>query len=109
LVRLAGLIDKLLVYPDTMLENLEKTGGLVFSQAVMLALTQKGVTREDAYKIVQRNAMKVWESRGKLKFIDVLSEDKDLTAHLDPRELKNIFDYKNYTKHVDSVLKRALA
>jgi adenylosuccinate lyase len=106
--RLAGLIENLLVYPETMLENLEKTGGLVFSQAVMLALTQGDVSREDAYRMVQRNAMKVWESRGKMKFFDLLCADADVTARLDSSRLKTIFDYRNYTKHVDSVLQRAL-
>ena len=106
--RLAGIIDKLLVYPDTMKENLEKTGGLVFSQGVMLALTQANVSREDAYRMVQRNAMNVWESKGKLKFIDALAADTDVTAKLDRNKLEGIFDYKNYTKHISSVLQRAL-
>ena len=106
--RLAGLIDKLLVYPDTMKENLEKTGGLVFSQGVMLALTQANVSREDAYRMVQRNAMKVWESKGKLKFLDALESDSQVTEKLDKNALNSIFDYKNYTKHIASVLQRAL-
>lgn len=107
--RMAGVIDKLLVYPDTMMENLEKMGGLVFSQAVLLALTQAGVSREDAYRMVQRNAMKVWESKGKTKFMDALLEDSEVTEKLDKGKLKGIFDYKNYTTHIDSILKRALA
>ncbi len=109
LSRMAGVIDKLLVYPDTMIENLEKMGGLVFSQAVMLALTQTGVSREDAYKMVQRNAMKVWESKGKTNFMDALLEDDEVIEKLDKGKLKGIFDYKNYTTHIDSILKRALA
>ncbi|GJL85179.1 MAG: adenylosuccinate lyase [Micavibrio sp.] len=107
--RLAGVIDKLLVYPETMIENLEKMGGLVFSQAVLLALTQTGVSREDAYKMVQRNAMKVWESKGKTSFMDALLEDDEVTEKLDKGKLKGIFDYKNYTTHIDSILKRALS
>ncbi len=107
--RMAGVIDKLLVYPDTMMENLEKMGGLVFSQAVLLALTQAGVSREDAYRMVQRNAMKVWESKGKTKFMDALLEDPEVTEKLDKGKLKGIFDYKNYTTHIDSILKRALS
>ncbi len=106
--RLAGIIDKLLVYPETMLENLKKMNGLVFSQAVLLALTQADVSREDAYKIVQRNAMKVWEEKGKLSFRDALLEDKEVTEKLDKGKLESIFNYKNYTQHIDSILQRAL-
>lgn len=106
--RLAGVIDKLLVYPETMMENLEKMGGLVFSQRTMLALTQAGISREDAYRIVQRNAMKVWESKGKTKFRDALASDSQVTEKLDKNALETIFDYKAYTTHIDSVIKRAL-
>jgi len=108
LSRMTSVIGKLLVYPDTMMENLEKMEGLVFSQAVLLALTQEGVSREDAYKMVQRGAMEVWESKGKTSFMDVLLNDDDVTAKLDKGKLKGIFDYKNYTTHIDSILKRAL-
>ena len=80
--RMAGIIEKLLVYPDTMMENLEKMGGLVFSQRVLLALTQAGISREDAYRIVQRNAMKVWESKGKSTLLSFLLDDSDVTAKL---------------------------
>ncbi|MCF8495819.1 MAG: adenylosuccinate lyase [Alphaproteobacteria bacterium] len=108
LVRLTGIVENLLIYPDTMKDNLEKTGGLIFSQGVMLALTQADVSREDSYRMVQRNAMKVWESRGSLSFMDALLADGEVTEKLDKSKLQSIFDYKNYTKHIDSILKRAL-
>ena len=106
--RMAGIIEKLLVYPDTMMENLEKMGGLVFSQRVLLALTQAGISREDAYRIVQRNAMKVWESKGKSTLLSFLLDDKDVTDKLDEGAIKAIFDYKAYTIHIDSIINRAL-
>lgn len=106
--RLAGLIDKLLVYPDTMTANLEKMGGLVFSQRVLLALTQAGVAREDAYRIVQRNAMKVWETGAKTNLMDALSSDKEVTERLDSAALKHIFDYGHYTKQIAAIIDRAL-
>ena len=108
LARLTGVIDKLLVYPETMKDNLEKTGGLVFSQRVLLALTQAGISREDAYRIVQRNAMKIWESRGKKTLQSQLEKDKEVTAKLDKKALKSIFDYTHYTANVEKILKRAL-
>lgn len=108
LSRLTGVIDKLLVYPDTMMENLEKMGGLVFSQRTLLALTQNGISREDAYRIVQRNAMKVWESKGKLKLRDALESDSQVTEKLDKKALDAIFDYSAYTKNIDSIITRAL-
>lgn len=107
LARMAGVIDNLLVYPDAMKENLERTGGLVFSQRVMLALTQAGVSREEAYRIVQRNAMQTWESNGKKQFLDILKQDRDLTKAL-RNSLDGIFDYGHYTRHADSILKQAL-
>jgi adenylosuccinate lyase len=106
--RMAGIIEKLLVYPDTMMENLEKMGGLVFSQRVLLALTQAGISREDAYRIVQRNAMKVWESKGKNTLLSFLLNDDDVTAKLNEGDIKAIFDYKAYTIHIDSIINRAL-
>lgn len=109
LARLTGLVENLLVYPDTMMENLEKMGGLVFSQRVLLALTQAGISREDAYRIVQRSAMKVWESKGRKTLLETLQADKDITGTLDEGALKAIFDYKAYTRHVDSIISRALA
>ena len=107
LMRLAGLVENLLVYPDNMMANLEKLGGLVFSQRTMLALTQKGVSREDAYRIVQRNAMKVWESNAQKKFFDLLSVDPDVTKAMKPTDLKAIFKYDDYIKHTDVIFKRA--
>ena len=104
--RLAGLIDKLLIYPDTMIDNLEKMGGLVFSQRVLLALTQAGISREDAYRIVQRNAMKVWEDKGKTKLRDALETDSQVTEKLDSSDLDAIFDYSYYTKHSDHIFKK---
>lgn len=106
--RLTGLVEKLLVYPDTMMENLEKMGGLVFSQRVLLALTQAGISREDAYRIVQRNAMKVWESKGKENLMSFLMSDDDVTAKLSESDVKAIFDYGAYTRHIDSIINRAL-
>jgi adenylosuccinate lyase len=104
LVRLEGLISKLVIYPENVAKNLNKLGGLVFSQRVMLALTQKGVSREDAYLYVQRNAMKVWE-KGAV-FINELKGDKDVTAKLSNKELDEIFDMKYHTKNVDVIFKR---
>lgn len=109
LVRLTAVIDKLLVYPETMMDNLEKMGGLVFSQRVLLALTQAGISREDAYRIVQASAMKVWESKGTLKLRDALETDSQVTEKLDKKSLDAIFDYNHYTKNIELILKRALA
>lgn len=106
--RLTNVIDKLLVYPDTMKDNLEKMGGLVFSQRTLLALTQAGISREDSYRIVQRNAMKVWESKGKATLMDMLLADEDVMAKLDEVQLKDIFDYRHYTAHITSIIERAL-
>jgi adenylosuccinate lyase len=104
--RLAGLIDKLLIYPETMMDNLEKMGGLVFSQRVLLALTQAGISREDAYRIVQRNAMKVWESRGKATLKEFLQTDKDVTKKLDKEALDSLFNYDHYIEHIPTIFKR---
>jgi len=89
LVRLTGVVDKLLVYPENMQRNLDKLGGLVHSQRVLLALTQKGVSREDSYRLVQRNAMPVW--RGEGNFLDLLKADKDVSAKLSAQELEELF------------------
>jgi len=102
--RLAGVIDKLVVYPDAMLANMNKFRGLVMSQRVLLALTQKGVSREDAYRLVQRNAMKVWE-QGK-DFKTELLADPEVTAALTPDEIEEKFDLAYHTKHVDTIFKR---
>ncbi len=106
--RLTGLVENLLVYPETMIENLEKMGGLVFSQRVLLALTQNGISREDAYRIVQRNAMKVWESKAQTTLFDALTSDEDVTAKLSEDDIKAIFDYKAYTHHIEGIIMKAL-
>lgn len=106
--RLAGLIEKLLVYPETMMENLEKMGGLVFSQRTLLALTQAGISREDSYRIVQSSAMKVWENKGKKTLREFLEEDSRVTEKLDKVALDKIFNYDAYTKHISTIIDRAL-
>ncbi len=106
--RLAKLIENLLIYPDTMMENLEKTGELIFSQRVLLALTQNGISRENAYRIVQRNAMKVWENKGSVTLRELLEKDNDVTAKLDPSTFDKIFDYSAYTKNIGTIIERAL-
>ena len=104
--RLTGVVDKLLVYPERMQKNLDKMGGLVHSQRVLLALTQAGVSREDSYVLVQRNAMKVWESDGVLQLLDLLKADPEVTAALSPADLEEKFDLAYHTKHVDTVFAR---
>ena len=106
LARLTGVIDKLLVYPERMDKNLNKMGGLVHSQRVLLALTQAGVSREDAYRLVQRNAMKVWESDGALSLLDLLKADPEVTAALSPAELEEKFDLGYHLRHVDTIFAR---
>jgi adenylosuccinate lyase len=102
--RLAGVIEKLVIYPDNMLANMNKFRGLVMSQRVLLALTQKGVSREDAYRLVQRNAMKVWE-QGK-DFRTELLADPEVTAALSPAEIEDKFDLGYHTRHVDTIFAR---
>ncbi len=102
--RLAGIIDKLIVYPDAMRRNLDRLGGLVHSQRVLLALTQKGVTREDAYRLVQRNAMKAW--RGEGDFLALLKADKDVRKHLSDKELAANFDLEFHFAQVDAIFRR---
>jgi len=104
--RLTGVIDKLLIYPERMDKNLNKMGGLVHSQRVLLALTQAGVSREDAYRLVQRNAMKVWESDGQLSLLDLLKADQEVTAALSPAEIEEKFDLDYHLKHVDTIFAR---
>ncbi len=104
LARLTGLIDKLVIYPENMLANLNRFRGLIHSQRVLLALTQKGVSREDAYRLVQRNAMKVWEE-GK-DFKTELLADPEVTAALSPEEIEEKFDLGYHTKHVDTIFRR---
>ncbi|MBM0171041.1 adenylosuccinate lyase [Altererythrobacter sp. C41] len=106
LARLTGVIDKLLVYPERMQKNLDRMGGLVHSQRVLLALTQAGVSREDAYRLVQRNAMKVWESDGALSLLDLLKADEEVTAALSPSDLEEKFDLDYHFKEVDRVFAR---
>lgn len=104
LARLTGLVDKLVIYPDNMLANMNKFRGLVMSQRVLLALTQAGVSREDSYKLVQRNAMKVWEE-GK-DFKTELLGDPDVLAALSAEEIEDKFDLGYHTKHVDTIFAR---
>lgn len=104
LARLTGVIEKLVVYPENMMKNLDRLGGLVHSQRVMLALTQKGVSREDAYRLVQRNAMPVW--RGEGDFLTLLKADKDVTAAMTHAEIEEKFDLGYHLKHVDTIFKR---
>jgi adenylosuccinate lyase len=104
LVRLTGLIDRLMVYPETMQKNLDKLGGLIHSQRVMLALTQKGASREEAYALVQRNAMPVWHDEG--DFLAFLKADKDVKRFLTDAEIETNFDLGFHLKHVDTIFKR---
>ncbi len=107
LARLCGVVDKLVVYPEAMRANLESKGGLIFSQRVLLALTQAGMSREDAYQAVQRNAMKV--GTGDADFLDRLKADPDVTARLDARTLSELFDLGYHTKYVDVIFQRVFA
>jgi adenylosuccinate lyase len=102
--RLAGLIDKLLIYPANMQKNLDRLGGLVHSQRLLLALTQKGASREDAYRLVQRNAMPVW--RGEGDFQALLKQDADVKKYLSDAEIEEKFDLGYHLKHVDTIFKR---
>ncbi|CUW44304.1 fumarate hydratase [Brucella vulpis] len=102
--RLAGVIEKLVIYPDNMLKNMNKFHGLVHSQRVLLALTQAGVSREDAYRIVQRNAMKVWEQGA--DFLEELLADTEVRAALSEEQIREKFDLGYHTKHVDTIFKR---
>src|ERR1700688_2006357 len=104
LARLAGIIDKLMVYPEAMQKNLDRLGGLIHSQRVLLALTQKGMPRKDAYRLVQRNAMKVWD--GEHEFLALLKADKDVNAKLSDKEIEANFDLGYHLKHVDTIFKR---
>jgi adenylosuccinate lyase len=106
LARLTGVIDKLLVYPARMQKNLDRMGGLVHSQRVLLALTQAGMSREDAYKAVQRNAMRVWESDGQLSLLELLKGDDEVAAKLTPEQLEAEFDLGYHLKHIDTIFAR---
>jgi adenylosuccinate lyase len=104
LVRMTGLIDKLVVYPENMRKNLDRLGGLIHSQRVLIALTQKGVSREDAYAIVQRHAMAVWQGKG--DFRALLAADPEVAKALKPDELAALFDLDYHLKHVDAIFAR---
>ncbi|HEY1941333.1 MAG TPA: adenylosuccinate lyase [Roseiarcus sp.] len=104
LARMTQVVDKLVVYPENMRKNLDRLGGLIHSQRVLLALTQKGVSREDAYAFVQRNAMPVW--RGEGDFLSLLKADKDVAAALSAAELEALFDLDYHLKHVDTIFAR---
>jgi adenylosuccinate lyase len=94
----------LLVYPENMRRNLELTQGLVFSQRVLIALIDKGLSRQDAYKLVQNNAMKAWKDR--TSFLGLLKADSGVKAHLSDKELESLFNYNYFTRHVDAVFSR---
>ncbi|MGP1397853.1 MAG: adenylosuccinate lyase [Inquilinaceae bacterium] len=104
LARLTGVVDKLVVHPETMTANLERLGGLIHSQRVLLALTQAGMSREDAYRAVQRNAMPVWDGKG--KFLALLQADADIARHLTSEQLAQLFTLAYHTKHVDDIFDR---
>jgi len=106
LARLTGVIDKLLVYPERMEKNLNRMGGLIHSQRILLALTQAGLTRDDSYRLVQRNAMKVWESDGALSLLDLLKADADVSARLSNAELEGLFDLGYHFRHIDTIFTR---
>ncbi|MCK5235465.1 MAG: adenylosuccinate lyase, partial [Deltaproteobacteria bacterium] len=104
LKRLTGMIKGLVVYPDNMLTNMNKLKGVIFSQRVLLKLIEKGITREESYTLVQRNAMKVWEGKG--EFIELLKKDKEVMELVTSKELSACFNYKPYLKHVGTIFKR---
>ena len=104
LAKTASLLDTLIVYPENMLKNLDLTRGLVFSGQLMLALTQKGVSREDAYAWTQRNAMKVWDEAG--VYVELVTKDADISSHLSAEEIARVFDLKHYLRNVDRVFAR---
>jgi adenylosuccinate lyase len=109
LARAADMIEKLVVYPDAMRRNLDLYGGLVFSQRVLLALTQAGMSREEAYRAVQRAAMNVWDGKtdsGEPAFLTHLKADAEITRHLDAAALAALFDESAYTRHVETIFSR---
>jgi adenylosuccinate lyase len=106
LARLAGVIDKLVIYPERMQANLDRMGGLIHSQRVLLALTQAGLSRDESYRLVQRNAMKVWESDGRLSLMELLKADPEIAAALSPSEIEERFNLDYHFKHVDTVFAR---
>ena len=106
LARLTGLVDKLLIYPERMRKNLDRMGGLVHSQRVLLALTQAGLSREDSYALVQRHAMKVWESDGQASLLELLKDDPKVTERIAPAELEKLFDLDHHLRAVDTIFAR---
>jgi adenylosuccinate lyase len=104
LARLTGLVDRLVVYPEEMRRNLESSGGLANSQRVLLALTQAGMSREDAYAAVQRHAMTAWHGEG--RFADLLKADPEIARHLAPETIDRLFDAGYHLKHVDTIFRR---
>jgi len=106
LARLAGVIDKLVIYPERMQANLDRMGGLIHSQRVLLALTQAGLSRDESYRLVQRNAMKVWESDGRLSLMELLKADPEVSAALSDAEIEERFNLDYHFKHVDTIFAR---
>jgi len=104
LARLTNVVANLVIYPDAVARNLNQLGGLIFSQRVLLALTQAGVSREDAYRLVQRNAMQVWNGTG--QFLDLLQADAEVVSHLSKETVADLFDLGYHTKHVDTIFDR---
>jgi len=102
--KMTGLVQKMIVYPKNMKKNLELTGGLCYSQTVLLALVRKGLTREEAYQLVQRNAMRAWEGKG--SFLSLLKRDSKIKKHLSGKELGQVFNLKTQLKNVDKIFKR---
>jgi adenylosuccinate lyase len=105
--RLAGIIERLVVYPQNMRKNLDRLGGLMHSQRVMIALTQKGVAREEAYRLVQANAMKAWREEG--DFLALLKADPGIRKHMSEAEIEANFDLEHHLAHVDTIFKRVFA
>ena len=106
LARLTGVVEKLLVYPERMAKNMNRMGGLIHSQRVLLALTQAGLSREDSYALVQRNAMKVWDSDGALSLLDLLKGDPEVSAKLSTDQLESLFNLDYHLKEVDTIFER---
>ena len=104
--RLTNVIENMVVYPDNMMKNLEKFNGLVFSQRVLLSLTQKNISREESYSMVQRNSMKVWNEEG--SFYDLIKADKEIASILSDEEIEDIFDLNYHLKQVETIFKRVL-
>jgi adenylosuccinate lyase len=104
LARLTRMMDRLVVYPERMRQNLEALGGLVDSQRFLLALTQAGMSREDAYRAVQRNAMTAWDGKG--RFSDLLKKDPEISRFLEPQTIDGLFDTAYHLKHVDTIFRR---